>query len=351
MAFETSQVRHPKAFLVIDGARLLCKKAEVSSSSTRKSDSFSAEFSLGYATDEGFDISWWADQDTMDAQVIFTTGVGDTKTMITGQVDEITLDLVEQTVSVKGRDKSAKLSEKRRSQKFNNQKASDIVSQIAADNGFSPVIETSDDDAGKQYHKDTVHLALNGTDFETLSSLAEREGCKWFVSGDQLYFIPKDADGDAYEVHYREPTPEEYESGNFIKLNMSRNLRAAKSVKVKVKSWHHKDAKAYEHTAEASGGGEALEYEHHIAMANQEQVEKVAKSKLKDVIRHEMNLSVTMPGDLAIDPTQKLALSGTGTQFDQEYDIDHVKFSMSYDGGFEMEISTKAPKKGRGGGS
>jgi phage protein D len=295
------------------------------------------------------DVAWWAEQDRIEAEIFFTVGDGGERAMISGEIDEVKIDLIDRIVSVSGRDKSAKLSEKRRNKKYNNQKSSDIVSEIAENNGLTPVIETSDDDAGKMYHQDTAHLALNATDFETLSALAEREGCRWYVSGDELHFVPKDTDNDAYQLIYREPTEEEYESGNFIKLSMSRNLRAAKPVKVKVKSWHHKDAKTYEHTEEADGSnGEALEYEHHIAMANQEQVEKVAKSKLNDVIRHEMSLTVEMPGDLDLDASQKLVLSGTGSEFDQEYDIDHIEFKME-ESGFEMSISTKAPKKGRKG--
>jgi phage protein D len=343
-------VRKPRAYLVLEGVRLLCSSASVTNSSTRNSDTFNAEISLGYSEGEGFDAAWWSEQDDMPADVIFTVdGTGGERVMITGQADEIDIDFVSRTVTVTGRDKSAKLSEKRRNQKFNNQKASDIVSQIASDNGLTPVIDTTDDDAGKEYNQDTAHLALNATDFETLSALAEREGCRWYVQGDELHFEPKDIDGDVYEIHYRPPSEFEYMSANFVSLKAKRNLRASKTAKVKVKSWHPKDAKTYEHEEEAAGGGsEALEYQHQIPMLDQAQCEKVAKSKLKDVIRHEMSITVNMPGDLDIDVTQKILLTGTETAFDQEYAIDHIEFSIHDDGAFDMTISNKAPKKGRG---
>jgi phage protein D len=339
-------VRRPRAFLVINGMRLLCLKADCSSSSTRNADTFSAELSLAYTSGLGMDAGWWSDQDKIDAQMVFSVGGFGEKMMISGGVDEITIDLIDGCVSVSGRDKSAQLSEKRRSKKFNNQKSSDIVSEIASDNGLTPVIETTGDDAGKQYHQDTVHLALNATDFETLSALAEREGARWYVKGDELHFVPKDSSEGAYPLIYRDGS---YKIANFEKLTMKRNLRADKPVKVKVKSWHHKDAKVYEHTEETGGSdGTPLEFEHHVAMANQAQVEKIAKSKMNDVLRHELSLDITIPGDLNIDASQKLILIGTDSAFDQEYDIDHIKFTIGEDGGFEMSINTKAPKKGRG---
>lgn len=348
MAFESSDVRKPRAYLVIGGASLLCLSAHATRSRTRKSDTFEAEISLSYAAQFGFDVSWWASQGAIEADSVWSDG-NTTKTVISGRVDSVRIDLVERIVHVSGRDASSKLSEKRRSKKYNNQKASDIVSEIAGDYGLTPVIETSEDDAGKQYQQDTAHLVLNKTDFETLSDLAEREGAYWYVDGNELHFVPKESGGNVYPLIYRPPSAASYMAANFMRVRLSRNLRASQTAKVTVKSHHAKDDKDYEYTATSGGDGDGtLEYVHEIPMLNQKQVEKVAKSKLADVIRHELQVEVEeMPGDLSLEPEFKLSLSGTGSLFDQEYDIDHIQYQMRDGSNFTMSVHIKAPKKGR----
>lgn len=345
MIGEQSFVRPVAAYLMVNGMPFLCLSASVSKSSTRTADTFTAALSLTYTAQMGMDEAAWSELDSAEAEVVFVAGAS--RSLISGEIDDISIDFIDRIITVKGRDKSAKLSEKRRSKKYNNQKSTDIVSEIAGDNGLSPVIETSDDDAGKIYTQDTVHHQLNKTDYETLTELAEREGARWYVTGDELHFVPKDSAGGVYEVFYDNSV---YEISNAIKITATRNMKAAKSAKVKVKSFHNKDNKDYEGNAESSGSGSGtLEYSFTYPMMNQQQVDKIAKSKLKDAIRHEMNLSIDMPGDLDIFDAQKLSLSGTGSAFDQTYNIDKVEFKIGEDGGFEMSISTKAPKSGRSG--
>jgi hypothetical protein len=60
-----------------------------------------------------------------------------------------------------------------------------------------------------------------------------------------------------------------------------------------------------------------------------------------------MQVTIEMPGDLTCDVRQTLTLSGTGTIYDQDYEIDGVDFEMSWDSGFLMTIEAKSPKAGR----
>ena len=97
----------------------------------------------------------WADWDPdQDVSVVMSSafGGGDQTVMITGKVDLPVLTMETQTVSLSGRDKSGSLTEKKRNQKFQNQKASDIVSTIAKDHGLNPVIADTGDFAGKGLH-------------------------------------------------------------------------------------------------------------------------------------------------------------------------------------------------------
>ncbi len=322
---------------------MLCSRATVTKSGKRTGDSFSAEVPLDVQGALAM-----VSQATADVQVIFAAG-NQSKSLIDGKADNIEVDWVERVIRIAGRDKSASLTEKRRNKKYPNRKTSDIVEDIAKDHGLTAVVTTTDDDAGKKYHQDTAHLILNRTDFESLSVLAEREGARWYVEGNKLHFEPKaQGSGSAYDLVYRAPIGR-HMSANFMRLETKRNLSAARPIKVKVKSWHHRDKKVYDYTAEVQGDGEKLEFERHYPMLTQQQVEKIAKSHAEDRARHEMSLSVEMPGDLSLDVSMKINLTGTNSIFDMTYEIDQVEyeFNAGDHGELSMRVEAKSAKSGR----
>ncbi|MGH6821944.1 MAG: phage late control D family protein [Methylocella sp.] len=308
----------------------------------RRGDTFSATIPI----DASLPASFWASQDGLDAAAILSAG-GETKSLVSGAVDEISIDWINFSVSVSGRDKSADLTQTRRNKKYANKTAADIVKDIAQAHGLDAMVPSGGNDVSKKFDIDTTHLILNRTDFETISQLAEREGVRWFVDGNTLYFGAA-ASGGVYEVHYRPPQGG-YMASNAMSLTTSRNVLAAKTIEATVKSWHHKDKKLYEHTAKATGKGGSLAYEFHHPGMNQQQIEKIAKSAVNEAIHHEMTIEVEMPGDLAIDPTMKLQLAGTGTEFDQAYDIHEItwEYQSGENGFFSMSITGKSPSQGR----
>jgi len=333
------------AFLSAGGGQLPCIHATVTKTSKRKGDTFNCKLPM--------DLSG-AMQLVQggDAEVIFSDGNG-SQSLIMGKIDHVSMEWIDREVCVSGRDKSAVLSEKKINKQYKNKKASDIVQDIAQDAGLQAQVKATTDDAGKKYDVDTVHLLLNKTPFEALSWLAEREGCRWYVDGSNLHFEPKDAgnSGGLFTVNYQPPNGG-YARSNAVYIRTSRNMSAARPCDVKVKSWHHKQKKLFEHTESSGGGvGEKLTYEHHFPGMIQQQVEKIAKSFLSDYKRHELAVEVDMPGDLSIDAKGQLQLQGTGSVFDTTYDIDSVEFSYSAGehGNFSMSICGKTPGQGGGG--
>lgn len=95
------------------------------------------------------------------------------------------------------------------------------------------------------------------------------------------------------------------------------------------------------------GVGDALEYEDHHSGRTQAQVEKLAKSRIKNATRHELGVVIHAPGDLSVDVRQKLTLTGTGTIYDQSYDIEGVDWDIGWGSGFEMNIQATGAKQGR----
>lgn len=87
----------------------------------------------------------------------------------------------------------------------------------------------------------------------------------------------------------------------------------------------------------------------HYPGMNQQEVETLAKTRANETIRHEMCVEIEMPGDLSLDVTQQIQLSGTGTAFDQTYDIDELTFDYESgeEGFFTMMITGKSASQGR----
>jgi hypothetical protein len=92
-----------------------------------------------------------------------------------------------------------------------------------------------------------------------------------------------------------------------------------------------------------------LKYEMHYPGMNQQEVETLAKTRATETIRHEMCIDLEMPGDLSLDVTQQIQLSGTGTAFDQTYDIDELTFDYESgeEGYLSMTIIGKSASQGR----
>ena len=339
-------VLYPRVYLLTSLGQIPCISASVTKKAKRAADTFTAELSILRTTLFGADFDYWADYQPEDVQIMMATALGeaDITSMITGRIDKPQINWEQNTVSVSGRDKSASLIETRRSQKFSSQKSSDIASTIASDNGLSPQVTSTSDYAGKQYNDgDVNHLALHRTDFEIMSDLADREGFRWYVSGTSLVFEPKGQGSDVYSAMWCPPgTVAPYGVATITGLETSRNMTAAKTHNVNVKSWHPKDGKMYVGQAQAQGVGDTINIDHHHNGKTQDQADTLAMSRAMDAIRHDCNVTAKGPLDLTVDPRQmQLQLSGTGTIYDQLYDMDDAKFDISWTSA-EMELKCKS---------
>ena len=273
----------------------------------------------------------------------------DQTTMVSGKIDMPVLTMEAMSVSISGRDKSASLTEKKRNQKFLNQKSSDIVSTIAQDHGLNPVIVDTGDFSGKVYTQDLARLALNRSDYEILSQLAVREGFRWYVEGDDLVFEPKEATGfGTYSATWYPPNvAAPYAIGNVLTLKLGKDSTASRPQTVTAAGWHHGKKKLYKVTSSASGTGTPVEHRLHHNGHEQDQLQKKADSFRDDIIRHELNLSATMPGDPTLDPHMGFSLAGTGTVYDTIYQIDEIEFTCSWGDGLAMTVQAKGSKSGR----
>jgi phage protein D len=76
---------------------------------------------------------------------------------------------------------------------------------------------------------------------------------------------------------------------------------------------------------------------------DQEQRQQIAATFTKEV-------DVTAPGDVNIDPTMALVLSGTGTAFDQSYIIYQITHTFHFEHGYRMNVIAKNQDESGGSG-
>ena len=343
-------VRQPRPWVKIGGSKIPALDVHVSRKAERSADRFTATISLTMASRYGLTLNDFADWQPQDVEIVasMAVGGGDQQTVIVGRVDEPEIQWKEMTVTLQGRDKSASLIEKRRSEKFANQKTEDIVKKIAKDHGLTAHVQAGTPYAGKVYTQDHAHLVLNRPDYDVLSDLADREGCRWYVDGTDLYFEPRDAGTDTVEIFWYPPgTAEASAVSNVLDLQTRRNMTAARPHRMRHRSWHHYDAEQHEATAEMDGVGDPIEFEHHHNGKKQDQVQALAEGRLKNATRHDLSITVEMPLDLSVTPRKRCNLTGTGTIYDQGYDIDAVELEIGWDRGGIMRMECKSAKQGR----
>jgi phage protein D len=344
---------YPRAWVQINGSMVPCMEARVSRKSKRASDTFECKIAIQAATKyAGLTVNDFADWQPNPVTVTMANAFdgSDQRDMITGQVDNPEIEWLTNTVTLSGRDLSASLTETKSNTSYVNQSLGNVVNQVAQNNGLTPAVQDDGTLAGLTAIQDSVHLVLNRSDWETMDDLADRAGYRWYVDGQSLYFEPATNNNGNFQVFYQPPTQEQIAQGNVIELTTHRNMSASRPTTVNVASLHSDDKQVYTAQAQSQGGsGQPMTYTHHYNGRSQDQVNTLAQSRLKNATRHAMNVTVNMPGDLTCDVRQTLTLSGTGTIYDQDYDIDSVEFSIQFGDGFHMEIEAKSAVGGPGG--
>ena len=125
--------------------------------------------------------------------------------LIQGEVDSFSIDVLNGSVSLEGRDLTARLLDARTQETFSNQTASEIAETLAARHGLASNVTATKTLAGRYYGNEHDRLTLgqfsrSTTEWDLLTFLAAREGYEVFVTGQTLNFMPLDADDSAYSL-------------------------------------------------------------------------------------------------------------------------------------------------------
>ena len=310
-------------------------EAEVRSTNHYAADSFSAR--LAFGLDPGLDEVFWASASNIAVDVAMSLDGGATSvSLIRGAVDRAEIDLMRRIIHVEGRDLSAALIEARTQETFANRTSSEIATLLAQRHGLQPDVTQTTTLVGRYYAAEHDSITLDQfsrttTEWDLLVFLARQEQFDVGVQGSTLSFNPPSQTQTATLA-----------PGDLISLRAERSLTLSGSIQVTVKSWNTRQQRAFTQTASSSSAsgqdgdeeGPPRAYVYVVPNLTTDQAVRFAQQRLAELTRHERTLSLTMPGELTLAPRAVISFEGTGTAFDQAYQIDSIDRRLSADSGF-----------------
>lgn len=360
-ALDPSQesVRHPRGMVKINGATVPgWIDFEVQANSYREADTFAVTFALS-ALAAPFDANWFTRQTTMSIELLAgfpadpaSYGAGELDSLITGNVDEVSFDPVQRTLELSGRDLTALLIDSKTAEKWQNQTASQVATTLAQRHGLTPVVTATTGTIGRFYQIDHVSTTATQTEWDFLIQLAQQAQFVVYVKGRELHFepAPDPARAVAYPITWTPADAQGTLESNTKQLSFSRTLTVGKTISVTVHSWNAKQRKGFSATyptgrvhgaSPGTAGSPAQNYYYPIANLTQDQAIKRAQAIYNELIKHEMRLSASLPGDGLLSIANVMPVTGTGTAFDQTYYPQAITRRMSMHSGYTMDITAR----------
>ncbi len=348
-------VRQVRWRVLVGGQPLAgCESVQVHSNNHYAADTFSGRFSL---TADPAQAAVWADKDPpilLEVQAAFLQDglAASWQSAFTGEVDHVDLDLVSGTVDVEGRDLSRRLIDAKTKETFANQRVSDIVSTLAGRHGLTADCDSFPAMAGSYYQLEHDKITNDSfgkttTEHDLLIYLAKHCGADYWVSGTVLHFKTAIDDSTAapLQLVWSPRGVQAYPGVPVSDIKTSRSLTLAKDIKVVMRTWNSKGKSA----SEVSYPPGAKKTAQEIVLQPRQFASPAAaltyvQSQYADIVKHERLIQLAMPGELSMDARSIIALTGTGTTFDQRYYVDTIERSWSVDDGFRQSVHVKNRK-------
>ena len=332
-------VRTPGLGMLLNGQTLPgVISAEVQSNNHYQADTWKAELALNVPGGQG--IAQW-DCDALVGQ-LFTVRMGldsDIRAMIVGEADQVDVEPIQGTVSLSGRDLTARLIEAKTQTDYLNQTASEVATALANEHGLTPVVTTTTTPISRFYsgnHDQVSHHehSKSGTEWDLLTRLAGFEGYDVWVSGTELHFAPA-IDISTADLWAMNPQLA-------ISMKLGRSLTHAKGVVVQVKV--HNSSLGRDFTKTSGGGsGKSSKTQPFVFLRpnlTEDQAQKLADSLQTEISKHERTVRFEVPGELDMTARDAVSLTGVG-QWSQSYYVSSVSRKISMGAGFTQSVVAK----------
>ena len=352
---QVSTANTPACVITLDNEFLVWETVSVNSQNYYMADTYSIELPLTGNPQFGYDF--WADVPTGEIRIYM--GFPDDITHFTaneltlvfeGGVDTVDLSIGLNTVTLTGRDYAYRLIDKKITNSFVNQTASQIAVELANQNGLKPIVTATTTPVG-QYTYNEFNLFPNAiTEWDLLTELAQMEKFNLYVIRKELHFEPFPPPGVQPYVFTIQLADLEYPfpRANATKINFGRTLTLASDVDVTVQSFSMEEGRLISKTAASTHVGQSVAGpKQHFLYSRPNltpaQAALQAEAMARDITQWEKKLNIEMPGNVIITKNTPFIVNGTQTKWDQVYYIDSLVRSISADSseGFNMTLEMK----------
>jgi phage protein D len=323
------QVNQPQVQVSIGGAAIPgAVSVEIEQVAYFAADRFAVVFAMG-AAETG--AAYFAALGAQTVVIEAALAPGGFVSLLTGQVDNIRLDMPRNIAILTGRDLSAGLIDTEIAETFANQTASQIAQAIAARHSLTPNVSATSTPVGQYYDLDHARSALGlnsraGTEWNLLSWLALIEGFVLSVTGTTLNFGPVPPGTPLFL------TPLDC-------MELILDSATAIPATATVKSWNTRSKTIVTQTA---GTGQGLSTTLIRPNLTSQQAMNLADNHLAGLAQHGTIMVATMPGELTLVPGATINLSETNSAFDQTYMVDTIRRSIDSARGFTQIVRAHA---------
>lgn len=347
---DSPTVRHPRMKILCNGQEITSAIGfECNTNNYFQADTFTARFSLN--KDPNFPLGWWGRQEhplLLDIQASLDGG-DSFESLIVGQVDHMAGHIEKGLMEVDGRDMTANFIDTKTQMSYQNLTASQIVQKLAASHGMQADVTPTTVLAGRYYEAEHERIGANGfirttTEWNLICSLAQGEEFDVWVTGNTIHFHPAaDLDPTPYIVMWDGTNI----TSNTQTLTVQRSLGFAKDIVVTVRSWygpHGRSVTKYAPSGArqaAIASGKAQEYTFILPNLTEAEAQDKANRIRAQLTKFERLIQFTRPADFILTARNKVRLQGTNSSWDQDFFVDSIVRSLSFDRGFTMTVKLK----------
>lgn len=340
--------QRPRGAIYIDGGQVLPSFGEfsVTNNTYFAADKFRVVMSLDKMP-LGYGLPYWASASEIPIEIRAgflppdapPTTSADTDSLFVGNVEDVDINLRTREITCTGRDLTSRFIDSQTTEKYPDNTSSQIAELLAKRHGLDSVVVPTTTRVGTYYELEHARLAREITEWDLLTALAQEEGFDVYVEGRTLYFIPPVPESTTpYLLLYQPPTPELIATGNFIDVNLRRNVNLAKDITIKIKTWNQEQedgvivtirAQNAKKTQHAGGIGQVYSYT--FPNLTRDQALKKGQAILRELTLHEkvIDAKLTAQPTSLVNMRSVFRLSGTGSDFDQVYFPDAVTRVMT----------------------
>ena len=305
------------------------------------SDSFALTFAI--TRSPLGDIAFWSSLPSAYVEVGVTCTYGSiSQSLISGMIDSVSVDPIQGTVAIEGRDMSSSMIDAYRQQDFVNQTASEVISTIAQYHGLTPVVTATSGSVGRYFGDGYTRLSLGQfsrirSDWDLAVALARENSFDVFVQGTTLFFQP---------ANFMDAIPIQLAFRDVKTIRFQQALTVASSSTARVQSWNSQSMASYDSNHEGDGtnsspGSSAVSNQPFLFSASNftsQQVTDSAGRYAAELSRLSTVLHAEMPWNLALSPGTIILIDETDSAFDTIYQIDSIERHFSTTSGSTQTI-------------